>query len=241
MYLTHLDENGNDTPAILIENTTAANRAVNIPEFVNIPPGGLESMDAPAADYYRIIDAASSLMTRNRFDEAATEWRKALELQPDEASAHYNLGLCLFQSGRTADAIAHYARALEISPEYPEAHNNLGGALTSVGRLDEAIPHFQETIRLDPARASAQLNLGTLLLRKGRFAEAIPPLESALHLPTGKEPAILELLEGAYSGVGRFADAAKAVRQALALAEKENDTQLVEKLKTRLTRYELMR
>ena len=41
MFLTHIDEQGNDTPAILIENSTAANRAVNIPEFVNIPPDGL--------------------------------------------------------------------------------------------------------------------------------------------------------------------------------------------------------
>ena len=39
MFLTHLDEEGNDSPAILIENATAANRAVNIPEFVNIPSG----------------------------------------------------------------------------------------------------------------------------------------------------------------------------------------------------------
>ena len=39
MFLTHLDEDGNDSPAILIENATAANRAVNIPEFANIPPG----------------------------------------------------------------------------------------------------------------------------------------------------------------------------------------------------------
>ena len=41
MYLTHIDEEGNDSPAILIENSTAANRAVNLPEFVNIPPDGL--------------------------------------------------------------------------------------------------------------------------------------------------------------------------------------------------------
>ena len=41
MFLTHLDEEGNDSPAILIENSTAANRAVNIPEFVNIPPDGM--------------------------------------------------------------------------------------------------------------------------------------------------------------------------------------------------------
>ena len=40
MFLTHIDENGNDSPAILIENATAANRAVNIPEFVDLAPGG---------------------------------------------------------------------------------------------------------------------------------------------------------------------------------------------------------
>ena len=47
MFLTHIDEDGNDSPAILIENATAANRAVNIPEFVNIPPDGLLKIDAP--------------------------------------------------------------------------------------------------------------------------------------------------------------------------------------------------
>jgi hypothetical protein len=37
LMLTHIDANGNDTPAIMVENTTAANRAVNIPEFLNVP------------------------------------------------------------------------------------------------------------------------------------------------------------------------------------------------------------
>ena len=41
MFLTHLDDAGRDSPPILIENATAANRAVNIPEFVNIPPDGI--------------------------------------------------------------------------------------------------------------------------------------------------------------------------------------------------------
>ena len=42
MYLTHLDSDGNDSPPILIDNATAANRAVNIPEFVNIDADGIE-------------------------------------------------------------------------------------------------------------------------------------------------------------------------------------------------------
>ena len=44
MYLTHIDENGNDSPAILVDNATAANRAVNIPEFVNIAGDSIEEI-----------------------------------------------------------------------------------------------------------------------------------------------------------------------------------------------------
>jgi Tol biopolymer transport system component len=58
MFLTHLDEDGNDSPAILIDNATASNRAVNIPEFVNIPPDGLRKIDVPAVESYRFADNA---------------------------------------------------------------------------------------------------------------------------------------------------------------------------------------
>ena len=61
LYLTHIDADGNSTPAIPIENSTAANRAVNIPEFVNIGPDGLERIDAPATEFYRVFDVAVQL------------------------------------------------------------------------------------------------------------------------------------------------------------------------------------
>jgi len=57
MYLTHIDANGNDSPPILIENTTASNRAVNIPEFVNIDPDGIEEIKVHFADKQAIADA----------------------------------------------------------------------------------------------------------------------------------------------------------------------------------------
>jgi Tol biopolymer transport system component len=57
MYLTHIDENGNDSPAILIDNATAANRAVNIPEFVNIPGDGIEDIQVHVADEPTVADA----------------------------------------------------------------------------------------------------------------------------------------------------------------------------------------
>src|ERR1700733_12360907 len=51
MYLTHIDPDGNDSPAILIDNATAANRAVNLPEFVNIAADGIEDIQV------RVVDA----------------------------------------------------------------------------------------------------------------------------------------------------------------------------------------
>jgi WD40-like Beta Propeller Repeat len=50
MYLTHIDEKGNDSPAILIDNATAANRAVNIPEFVNMDAASIEEIKVNVAD-----------------------------------------------------------------------------------------------------------------------------------------------------------------------------------------------
>jgi hypothetical protein len=50
MYLTHIDAGGNDSPLIFIDNATAANRAVNIPEFVNIASDGIEDIQVHVAD-----------------------------------------------------------------------------------------------------------------------------------------------------------------------------------------------
>jgi len=52
MYLTHIDSEGNDSPAILIDNATAANRAVNLPEFVNTSNEGIEDIQVHVADVH---------------------------------------------------------------------------------------------------------------------------------------------------------------------------------------------
>ena len=64
MYLTHIDENGNDSPPIYVDNSTPANRAVNIPEFVNVPSDGLQNIDVPASEFYRVMDEALDLIRR---------------------------------------------------------------------------------------------------------------------------------------------------------------------------------
>jgi tetratricopeptide (TPR) repeat protein len=182
MFLTYLDEDGNDSPAILIDNATAANRAVNIPEFVNIPPDGLLKIEVPAAEIYRLIDRGLDLAKKGQGDAAIAEWEKALELDPGDAKVHYCLGVALGQKGKRDEAITHFQKAVEVNPEYAQAQNNLGLALGQKGRLDEAITHFQKAVEVDPELAEAQDNLGLALGKKGRLDEAITHFQKAVEV-----------------------------------------------------------
>ena len=120
MFLTHIDQDGNDSPAILIDNSTAANRAVNIPEFVNIPPDSPMKIDVPAAESYRLLDLGADLAAKGQIDAAIADWRKVLELDPRNAKAHSDLGGALMWKGDVAEARRHFQEAHEIDPEYPD-------------------------------------------------------------------------------------------------------------------------
>jgi tetratricopeptide (TPR) repeat protein len=173
MFLTHIDEAGQDSPAILIENATAANRAVNIPEFVNIAPNGIETIEAPAAEYALHADRAVEAMKNRQYQIAIPEWEKALTLNPREARAHNSLGVALMETGKVEDALAHYRQALALNPQYAEAYNNLGEALSGQGMVKDAITQFEAAVQLDGEYLVARTNLGMLLARARQNDKAI--------------------------------------------------------------------
>jgi hypothetical protein len=126
MFLTHVDAEGNDSPAILIDNSTAANRAVNIPEFVNMPPDGMMKIDVPAAESYRLFDLASDLTAKGQLEAAIAEWKKVLELDPRNAEAWNNLGNALLWQGNLAEGTADLQKAREVDPEFNPARSDFG-------------------------------------------------------------------------------------------------------------------
>jgi len=54
-----------------------------------------------------------------------TQYQKALEINPNNAIVHYNLGDAFAQQGKISEAIAQFQTALEINPNYAAARNNL--------------------------------------------------------------------------------------------------------------------
>lgn len=182
MFLTHIDADGKDTPAILIENSTAANRAVNLPEFVNIAPDGMQRIEAPVTEYFSQFDRATDISKRGASDAAIAAWQKAVSLAPEEAAAHFNLANALAAAKRRDEAMEQYQRALALSPDHSEAHNNLGKLLLTAGRAPEALSHFEQAVAANPRNAQARTNLGVLLAQSGRVPEAIEQLRRAIAL-----------------------------------------------------------
>jgi Flp pilus assembly protein TadD len=182
MYLTHIDEDGNSSPAIPIDDATASNRAVNIPEFMNVGPDGLERIDAPATEFYRLFNLAADLAERHQFDAAAPAWRKALELNPEDARAHNNLGVALAGTGKIEEAVTEYRKSLKLNDTSSQTYNNLGSALAESGKMDEALAQFIQALQLNPDNARAHTNLGGALAEKGRTEEALEHLRKGVEL-----------------------------------------------------------
>jgi Tfp pilus assembly protein PilF len=197
MYLTHIDVDGNDSPPILVDNSTAANRAVNIPEFVNVPPGGLRQIGGPVIDYYKLYNSAAYLQRTGSYEASAAKWRKVLELSPDDEAAHRSLGSALLMAGHGEESAVHFQKASEIKlraaveadPASARGFNDLGMLLVGTGRVEEAVAQFEKAAELKPDFAAARANLGGALAKLGRLDEALVQLRQALESDARYAPA----------------------------------------------------
>jgi len=190
MFLTHIDEQGQDSPAIRIENATAANRAVNIPEFVNVPPAGLAKIEVPAVEVYRRFNRAVELTGQQQFEAASAEWRKVVEMAPDNLKARNNLGLVLSHQGKLDEALLEFRKALELNPSYLPGHNNAALVLESMGRIEEAIAHWEAAIQLNSASGPAHNNLASALYSQGKTGQALPHWRAGLGLEPNRVSAL---------------------------------------------------
>ena len=95
-----------------------------------------------------------------------TPLRRAIELDPSDPDAHYDLGIELLQANQLEAAAAEFQTTVKLTPDSAQAHSNLGIALASMGRVDDAIAHFREAIRIDPAFPEARKNLDIALAQK---------------------------------------------------------------------------
>ena len=193
LYLTHIDDQGNDSPPVCLERFSTPNRAANIPEFVNVSADDLQTMETHFARDWMRVNAGNELFKEGEVDGAMAAYREALALDSANCEAHQRLGLLLFHlRGRTEEGLTHLREAVRLAPENPYLNHDLGMALLHRGNAAEAVAHLtkaaarlrealQDLNPYDPAHT--QYQLGLMLSPRHRKSRSLRPYpEMEFHL-----------------------------------------------------------
>lgn len=156
---------------------------------------------------------------QQQFDEAARQFSRVAELQPDFPDADLNLGIALFQAEEYAKALEPLTRHLKRNPSQAVIRKYLGLTYFQQEQYDQAAKLLQEVRTSDPQDAQVLLALGTSLVRLHQTEEAQKIFTELLKSHPDSAP--LHVLWGqAYAGQDQPQEAEKEFRRALELDPK---------------------
>ena len=174
----------------LLSNPSTGERILDVVRL-SASPLREETMRTAAArvlEGQQAVARAGALVARGRYALAAEEYRRALEVQPADASVHNQLGICYQRLSNETMARREYERALELRPAYAAVWNNVGTLEQSRKRFKAAVRAYKKAIEIKPSLATPWKNLGNAYLSLGRLQEAFEAYQEAFRL----DPTILE-------------------------------------------------
>jgi len=91
---------------------------------------------------------------KGKFDEAITEYKAALRVNPGLDNAYVNIGWVHMQQGKYDDAISACEQAIQINPKNEVARYNLGVLYRSIGKINDSRKELEHALRLgyEPAK-----------------------------------------------------------------------------------------
>jgi len=141
---------------------------------------------------------------------AESEFKRAIELNPNNWEAHTYYSWFLAPMGRNDQSIAEAKRAQQADPLSGFANFNVGGALVFARQWDPAIEQLHRAIEVDPTFWFSHCFLGRAYEQKGKLPEAIAEFQRALELEEDNAE-IWSGLGHAYALSGKRAEAQKVL------------------------------
>jgi len=153
---------------------------------------------------------AEAFQAQGKWDDAAAQFRKILEQNPNQPGIHYQLGRILLSKpldpAVSEEAKKEFEAELKINPTSPAAEFMLGDLAWRNQNADDAIAHFSRATQFDTGLAEAYLGLGMALNAAGRYGEAIAPLKKYTEMDPS-DPAGYYQLATAYARTGNKTEA----------------------------------
>lgn len=171
-------------------------------------------VDVAAPDPDLLLQAAFGAFQLGNRDLAERLLRQVIDLRPDMAPAHNNLGNVLQAKGQLAEAVSAFQQCLEITPNDPMAYKNLGGVLEEMRRPDEAETAYRNALELVPENPALHEALGRALEKQARPDEALAAYNAALRIDSTYAPAHVSI-GTLLQKIRRLDDSEAAYRRAL--------------------------
>jgi len=189
------------------------------------------------------VNYGDALAKTQALEEAAGQYRTALELNPNDAIAWHHLADLHVVLGKPAPAIGYYRQALRLDPGRRRAYESLANILIDAGKGREAADVLREGARRHPNDSGIVDVLAQLLsthpdpvVRHGQ--ETVDWARRLVAIRGKSDPAAVMTFATALAEAGRFEEAVAAARQALAIAERGADHDLIQELRRRLTLFQ---
>lgn len=167
-------------------------------------------IDADLAAAHAVL---ATIRERLEWDWTGAEksFRRAIELDPNYATAYHWYGLFLERMGRLEEAKVLMQQALRLDPVSVIINKNAADPFFYAGEYDRAIEQYQKTLELNPEFFVARLFLGFAYEQQGQLVDAIGEFQQAG--AAHERPAALSALGHAYARAGRTADAISAQQE----------------------------
>lgn len=143
------------------------------------------------------VKLATGYMQQGEYEVALEKLQRALQFDPDYATAHTVIGVLYTRIGEQELAGKHYKRAVELNPDDGGVLNNYGQYLCQVKRYEEAYPYFKRAIDQPfyHTPASALSNAGRCAIDEGKLDKAEQYLRAALKISPEYPPTLLDLAQ----------------------------------------------
>lgn len=183
LMLTHIDDEGRDTPPVLLESFQVENRAANIPEFVNIEYEDMDKItDAftETGNYY--LRSATELYMLNEKSRATDYFDKAISLDPNNYRTHFTKIRLVsnIPSEELNELLKKINKYLQFNPQDIRAYLDRAEVKLKLGQIDQAINDCDRTLKKAPNNQRALNLLASLQGQSGAKQDALQTLNKVI-------------------------------------------------------------
>ncbi len=162
---------------------------------------------------------------QQEYSDAASEYQKSVDLEPDYAPAYNLLGYARRAEGQFREAEEAFKKYIELIPNDPNPYDSYAELLMKMGRFDESIAMYRKALQTDPHFSNSHFGIASNLMLQGKHDAARAESRKLHDAARNDGDRRLALFSTAvtYADEGNLEQAVKELRLEYAVAEKIND------------------